>query len=130
MSEPIAFMKGEDVRRCETSETSVNVSSVRMMYEDGDESVPLHTEDQLTAKDAEIDDLKVWRVGAVAVIERAQNAINWYRETHPESDSGADDEWMEESEALLLSAAKAAPQDRGLEHLKGQLPALEHSQDG
>lgn len=34
-------------------------------------------------------------------LEQAQNGLDWYREAHPEDDSGADDEFKELSKELL-----------------------------
>ena len=36
-----------------------------------------------------------------AALEEAMTGIEWYRAEHPESDSGADDEFMERAKAAL-----------------------------
>lgn len=48
-----------------------------------------------------------------AALEAAKNGLIWYREQHPEDDSGADDEMMAEIEAALATQAtnNAAPAD-------------------
>lgn len=38
------------------------------------------------------------------VLEAARNGLQWYRDTYPEADSGADDEMMAQIDAALAAA--------------------------
>ena len=48
--------------------------------------------------------LKAMNAELVEALERGINGIEWYRDTHPESWSEADDEWLEESKAVVAKA--------------------------